>query len=644
MEILVLDQQNNNHNNMKYLITLRKHSASVLVLMAIALISSAAFGQTRPDLGTASTYAVFTGGGAINNTGLSVLTGDVGQAGAYAFNGFPPGTYTGTLNRNNSAAALAKSDLATAQTVDAAVACGFVLGVGIVDGQSFSPGVYCSGAASTTSGHITFDAGGNPSAIFIVKIGGALSANSGTHILLANGARAANIYWFVDGQVTVGDSSNFAGTIIANGAILFYGKSSLNGRALASPAGAISLSANNMSISTDTGSVNNKLTVIKPAQGDSIQRGLQHYQITWSGTGIARKKTIQYSLDSGATWALIATISNDSLAYSWNVPDTVSIKAVIRVTDTNNLTGRSGIFKIVSSKKDTNSSIVVVHPTSGEVIAGGTANYLITWTGSNVASFKTIEYSLDGGTTWNYIGTQTGEQLSYSWANVPNEATTQALIRITDANNVSGSSGSFTITRTTGVGSINSLTLTGLNNARNIGNNHDLGIAWTFTPDIGTSVEADYSLDQGLTWVPIVTIPTTESPATSWMTTSAGYYNPVFIRITSSEGMTATSEPFSIGSIAGVSFTSYSAGYSLANYPNPVSSKTHFAFVLPIASDVTIAISDESGREVAFISSQRFAAGAQTIPFDASKLADGAYTYTLRAGTTTLAGRMTVVK
>src|SRR5687767_11786808 len=125
--------------------TLKMNAVYTILCMAVVLLSGASFAQKgkspqagplRPNLGTASTYVIFTGGGAINNTGLSQLTGDVGQDGAYAFNGFPPGTYTGTLNRNNGASALAKADLLAAWTVTAAVACDFVLGVGIVDGQS----------------------------------------------------------------------------------------------------------------------------------------------------------------------------------------------------------------------------------------------------------------------------------------------------------------------------------------------------------------------------------------------------------------------------------------------------------------------------------------------------------------------------
>jgi hypothetical protein len=51
------------------------------------------------------------------------------------------------------------------------------------------------------------------------------------------------VYWQVNGEFDLGDSSDFRGTIIANGAIHLLGRSSFSGRAL-STAGAISLTTN----------------------------------------------------------------------------------------------------------------------------------------------------------------------------------------------------------------------------------------------------------------------------------------------------------------------------------------------------------------------------------------------------------------
>jgi hypothetical protein len=733
---------------MTHFTTFYKKAAYRIATVAFLLLSGVSFGQkaqlpqagpTRPNLGTASTYVIFTGGGAINNTGLSQLTGDVGQDGAYAFNGFPPGTYTGALNRNNGASALAKSDLLTAWTTTAAVPCGIVLGVGIVDGQSFDPAVYCSGAATTASGNITFDAHGDGSAIFIVKIGGQLDANSGTHILLANNAQAANIYWFVDGAVNIANNSSFKGIIFARGAISFQGTSSLEGRALAAPAGAITLSAN---IMTEPGGAapGNNITVMHPAQGDSIKGGTQNYQITWSGTGIASMKTFEYSLDSGATWILIGTMNTDAFSYNWNVPDTVSKKALVRITDQNNLRGTSGVFRIgsgsspgsivfihpspgeiivggtpnyqvmwtgsgltadkvlelsldgglswkpigsistdnfvynwnvpdtastqaiiritdknnvtgssgiftIKSSKPNPGTIVVINPSAGEVIAGGTTGYQITFTAVNVTPQKIFEYSLDGGATWSLIGILNSDALSYSWANVPNVATTQALVRITDANGATGSSVLFTITLSADVGSINSLTLSGLDVNNNIGNNKTLGISWAYTPDIGTSVEVEYSLDGMTTWSHIATVAVSESPnTTTWLTNATGNYNPVFIRVTSSKGMMGTSIAFSIGTSASVSSEATMNGYSVSNYPNPARGQTTINFVLPSASDVAFTVTDGLGREVNTIPTEHFDAGTYNIPFNTSKLAAGMYAYILQVGETRVIGKMNVIK
>ncbi len=919
---------------MRHFTTLGKQTAYFIACMAMLFITGVSFGQKvklplvsplRPNLGTATTYAIFTGGGAINNTGLSVLTGDVGQDGAHAFNGFPPGTYTGTLNRNNGASAIAKADLITAQTANAAVPCGFVLGVGIVDGQSFDPAVYCSGGATTTTGNITFDAHGDASAIFIVKIGGALSANSGTNILLANGAQAGNIYWFVDGAVDVANNSSFKGTIVANGAITFQGTSSLDGRALVAPAGAINISANNMSIpgsgsnpggnimvtkpalgdtvkggtqnyqitwtgtgigsiktieysldsgltwravGTATGNVftfnwnvpdtsskkakvritdqnnirgisglfiigSSKIIVVKPAMSEKVTGGTQNYQITWTGTGLTLQKTFEYSLDSGLTWITIGTSSADANSYNWNVPDVASTKAmvritdqkgttgkssvftirsskitvtrptagevltggmqnfqimwtgiglgdqktfelsldsgltwktigttstdvssfywnvpdtastkaiiritdqngitgksgvfaikkstpnpgsiaiyrpafgevinantqnyqimwtgnalaqsktielsldggltwktigtitsdastffwnvpdtassnaVIRITDQNGITGMSGIFTIKASTPDPVGSIVLTHPVGGEVIDGGTQNFLINFTAVNTTLFKRLEYSLDGGATWTLIGIMNSDAQTYTWSTVPNVATTQALVRITDANGVTGTSGLFTIKVTPGVGSINTLTLSGLNNRNNIGNNKILGISWTYTPEIGTSVVVEYSLDYMVTWSHIATVPVAELSSTSWITTPTGYYNPVFIRVTSSLGMTRTSIAFSIGTSSSVSSDASENGYAISNYPNPAVSNTTISLVLPIASDVTLKLIDALGRTVGTSIAQRFEAGVSNIPYNTSSLDAGIYTYVLQAGSTRLVGKMNIIR
>jgi hypothetical protein len=721
---------------------LRIKMAYVITIISAFFLANHSFAQSpqagplRPNFGSASTYAVFTGGGAINNTGMTQLTGDVGQDGAYAFNGFPPGTYTGTLNRNNGATALAKSDLLTAWTIEAAVPCDIVLGVGIVDGQSFNSAVYCSGAATTTSGNITFDAKGDGNAIFIVKIGGQLDANAGTHILLANSAVATNIYWFVDGAVNIADNSTFKGVIFARGAIEFHGTSTLEGRALTAPAGAITLASTIISPFFGTGP-GNKITVLKPAQGDSLMSGAKNYQITWSGTGINSQKIFEYSLNNGLTWVMIDTITADVFNHNWSVPDTQATGVLLRITDGNKLVGTSGAFTI-SRIKSTRDTIIILTPSAGEKIVGGTKNYLITWTGTGIGPMltfslslddgltwnmvgtssenvyywnvpdtasivaririadnkgltgvsdafiitkskpntgtitivnpasgetiaggtmsyqinftavgttpqKTLEYSLDEGANWNLIGFMNSDAQNFLWADVPNQATTQALVRITDALGATGTSGLFTITVTAGVGSINSLTLTGLDANNNIGNAKTLGISWSFTPDIGTSVKVEISLDGMNTWIKVADN-NISNPQTSWTTKNTGYYNPIFVRLTSTKGMTRISAPFSIGSNASVTYGNSAHGYSVTNYPNPAAGSTNFNIILPIAGDVTLHVIEGLGKEMSTIVSRHLEAGTYSIPFNTLKLDAGIYQYILEAGQIRLVGKMVIIK
>lgn len=199
------------------------------------------YSQT-PPLGSAASFAVFTAVGAINNTGPTVVTGDLGtDAGAY--NGFPPGIVNGGVYNEDPVSVAAAMDLQTAYGSFAPMTCGSSIGPTIGNGQILAPGVYCLGGASTLEGNLTLDAEGDGDAIFIFKIGGAFSTSVLTNIILINGASPCNIYWQVNGQFTLGDFSQFYGTVINDGAIILLNNSIIEGRVL-SVAGAISLTSN----------------------------------------------------------------------------------------------------------------------------------------------------------------------------------------------------------------------------------------------------------------------------------------------------------------------------------------------------------------------------------------------------------------
>lgn len=203
-----------------------------------------------PNLGTASGFALFTAVGAFNNLGDSYIIGDIGtNVGAYA--GFPiPGTVNGQIHVADAISAQAAIDVNDAYTFLFDITDGVVISTSLGNDQILTPNVYTLGAAATISGNIILDGENNPDAIFIFQIDGALSINSFSKVVLINSASFHNVFWQVNGQFDLGESSVFKGTVITNGAINLLESSSIIGHGF-SKAGAISLSNNLVNIDTD---------------------------------------------------------------------------------------------------------------------------------------------------------------------------------------------------------------------------------------------------------------------------------------------------------------------------------------------------------------------------------------------------------
>ncbi|KAA0211815.1 MAG: carboxypeptidase regulatory-like domain-containing protein [Ignavibacteriaceae bacterium] len=68
--------------------------------------------------------------------------------------------------------------------------------------------------------------------------------------------------------------------------------------------------------------------------------------------------------------------------------------------------------------------------------------------------------------------------------------------------------------------------------------------------------------------------------------------------------------------------------YSLSqNYPNPFNPVTNISFSLPEISQITLIVSDMTGREVATLLNGRFEAGSYNTTFNATELSSGVYIY-----------------
>jgi hypothetical protein len=216
--------------------------------------------QATVDLRSTESFVVLAGS-LISNIPTSAITGDIGLSPASRsfITGFGLTEVTGTIYAADDASpagvpamlTAAQGDLTTAYN-DAAgrTSTDIVLLAGNIGGLTLTPGLYKSnGSLEISSGDLTFDAKGDAHAVFIVQIASTLITTSGRQIVLSGGAKASNIFWQVGTSATLGTTSVFKGTIMADQSITLNTGATVEGRLLARIA-AVTLAGN---------------TIVKPA-------------------------------------------------------------------------------------------------------------------------------------------------------------------------------------------------------------------------------------------------------------------------------------------------------------------------------------------------------------------------------------------
>tara|TARA_B100000809_G_scaffold266673_1_gene330645 strand:- start:1275 stop:2216 length:942 start_codon:yes stop_codon:yes gene_type:complete len=87
-------------------------------------------------------------------------------------------------------------------------------------------------AAAVLTDTIFLDAQGDSTAVFVIRIRGALTTTTSPQVVLLGGIQANNVFWQVEGAVTISTSGNFNGIIVANNDVIVLNTgTSLNGKA-----------------------------------------------------------------------------------------------------------------------------------------------------------------------------------------------------------------------------------------------------------------------------------------------------------------------------------------------------------------------------------------------------------------------------
>jgi hypothetical protein len=251
---------------------------------------------------------------------------------------------------------------------------------------------------------------------------------------------------------------------------------------------------------------------------------------------------LDYSTDGGSTWNSIATGLSNSGSYNWNVPTGLnSTNGVIRITAEDCAGNTTSQISNTFTFDDTPPSIAtgtITAPTTGTCWNSG--SHTIQWTTGNITDANSftisLDYSTDGGSTWNSIATGLSNSGSHTW-NVPN-LNTNAIVRITATdcagNFATQNSATFIIDNTPPTISVTYPTMGTYTNGNQV-------VQFTAN-DNNTGYTTEARLIQGANqygWTSVTSGSTQISSLYSWSSVNEGSYDIEF-RVTDCAGNQAT--------------------------------------------------------------------------------------------------------
>lgn len=208
----------------------------VLAYTPIGCESTVLTGPVAPELGSTQCYALFSSDGNVTNTGITNLSGDAGTNKGLT-TGLDQLLVSGTIHPiPDASTAKCAADLEDVYTYLDQLPSDIELLYPVQFGNDLvlTPHTYLMDAAAVLTGAVYLNAQSNPNAVFVIQIQGALSTSTYAKVILMNGAQAKNVFWKIEGAVSINNYSEFVGTIVCHDGAFgaFNTGVTLNGRAL----------------------------------------------------------------------------------------------------------------------------------------------------------------------------------------------------------------------------------------------------------------------------------------------------------------------------------------------------------------------------------------------------------------------------
>ena len=356
-------------------------------------------GPAAPALASAECYAVFSASGAVSNSGITHVTGDVGTNSGLA-TGFDTLLVTGKVHRNpDVSTAQCAADLNTLYTYLNGLAYDIQLLYPAQFGNNLvlTPHTYLLNAATVLTDTVFLNAEGDSNAVFVIKINGALSTGTYACVKLVNGAQAKNVFWKIEGAVTINNYSVFCGTIVCNNGALSAINTGVTiyGRAF-----------------TTTGSITTSaITVIMPPG------------CTQGGAAITTGPA-DYLACAGTTASFSVVAHGTGLSYQWRIGNTPLANGA-------NITGaNAAILTIVTAtgaNAATNYNVIVTGTT---LPAATSLNAALVIAEAPAVIMQPASATVCAGSTATLTAGATGNSLIYQWR--------KGALNLTDTGNVQG--------------------------------------------------------------------------------------------------------------------------------------------------------------------------------------------------------------